>query len=134
MNFKLVDINKPTVVIEEYVESLRRAKALADNPQIVYDLFGDKEQKWNVSYDIKCFADEYFDEFFIFRTNSNGSIGQEAHIEILNSEQAKSNEIEEIKGKCVIGVTEEDIPNYKLGETVQTYKQIGNTDYWYREL
>ena len=26
------------------------------------------------------------------------------------------------------------IYGYKLGETVQTYKQIGDTNYWYREL
>ena len=44
----------------------------------------------------------------------------------------RSNEKEEIASGCITGVHSTE--GYKLGETVQTYKQIGDTNYWYREL
>lgn len=133
MRFILENIDRQDFNVEEYMESLRRAKALADNPQIILNLFGDKEETNKVEYSIKCYTDDYSNEFYITRYSLANHMEQYAHIEILTSKQAEQNEIEEIKGKCVIGVTEDDIPNYKLGVTVQSYTQIGNTDYWYIE-
>ena len=134
MKFILNGIDKENVKLEDYIESLHRAKALADNPEIIYGLFGDKEYSPMVDYSIQCHTDNYADEFYVTRFSHKSNMEQNAYLEILTSKSAMENEIEEIKGKCVIGVTEEDIPNYKLGKTVQSYTQIGNTDYWYREI
>lgn len=132
MNFILEDIDRENYVITEYMESIRRAKALVDNKQIILKLFGDTEEKLGVEYNIHCYTDEYPDEFFITRLSHANNMEQTAHIEILTDKQAESNEKEEIAGGCVIGVDSTD--GYKLGETVQTYQQIGNTKYWYREM
>lgn len=134
MNFIIEDFEKYHTNIEEYTKTLRRVQALVNNPQVILDLFGDTDKIYGVDYSIHYYTDDYPDEVWVKRFSHANNMEQHAHIEILTSEQAKSNEIEEIKGKCVVGITEEDIPNYKLGETVQTYTQIGNTDYWYREL
>ena len=131
MNFILEDIDRENFNIEEYTESMRRAKALADNKQVILNLFGDTEEKWNVKYDIYCTATNYADEFTIIKTTNNNLV-ERADIEVLTAQSAERNEKEEIAGGCVIGVDSTD--NYKLGETVQTYTQIGNTEYWYREL
>ena len=133
MRFILENIDGKDFNVEEYIESFHRAKALADNPQIVLNLFGDKEENNKVDYSIRCYTNDYSDEFYITRYSHTNHMEQYAHVEILTSKQAERNEIEEIEGKCVIGVTEDDIPNYKLGVTVQSYTQIGDTDYWYIE-
>ena len=134
MNFIFEDFGKYDCNMEEYLKTLKRAKALIENPQVIFNLFGDTEETYGMEYSIHSYADDYSDEVWVERFSHKSNMKEFSHIEILTSEQAKRNEIEEIKGKCIVGVTEEDIPNYKLGETVQTYTQIGNTDYWYREL
>lgn len=131
MNFIIEDFDSKYMNPTDFAEALKRAKALADNMLVIFDICGDTEEAWNVNYDIKCLGHNYADEFTIIRTKQ-GSIQQTFDIEILTAQSAERNEKEEIAGGCVIGVDSTD--NYKLGETVQTYTQIGDTNYWYREL
>ena len=130
INFVIEDFEKELSEydLKNFQESVKRAKALADNLKVIEHITGKKDN----FVDIVCSATNYFDEFEVVVTENN--FKDSCPIEILNAKQAKYNEIEEIKGGCIIGVTSADIPNYKLGETVQTYSPIGDTGYWYREL
>lgn len=134
MKFIIEDFDDKNLIVEDFAESLRRAKALANNTHVILNICEDKENLYGVEYDILCYGNNYADEFSIIRTSHANNMQQRFNIEILSDEQAKRNEIEEIMGDCVIGVDENDIENYKLGETVQSYTQIGSTKYWYREL
>ena len=116
--------------IADFQECLKRAKALADNIETIEEITG-KKDSYNSYYEIIADGTNYADEFTLTRGKGQGLM-ERFSIEILNSKQAESNEKEEIAGGCVIGVHSTE--GYKLGKTVQTYTQIGKTDYWYREL
>lgn len=124
-NFDNRDFN-----ITDFQECLKRAKALADNIETIEEITG-KKDSFNSYYEIIADGTNYADEFTLTRRKGQGLV-EKFSLEILNSKQAESNEKEEIAGGCVIGVDSTD--DYKLGETVQSYIQIGKTDYWYREL
>lgn len=124
-NFDNRDFN-----ISDFQECLKRAKALADNIETIEEITG-KKDSYNTCYEIIADGTNYADEFTLTRKKGQGLI-EDFNLEILNSTQAESNEKEEIAGGCVIGVYSTE--NYKLGETVQSYTQIGKTSYWYREL
>lgn len=128
MNFIIEELEYKHINIADFQESLNRAKALADNIETIEKITGMK-YLYNMAYDIVVKGSDYADEFTLVR---HGNIEEKFYLEILNSKSAEENEKEEIRGGCVIGVHDTD--NYKLGETVQTYTQIGDTDYWYREL
>lgn len=128
VKFIIEELENSMVVVEDFAESLRKAKALADSIETIEKITG-KEDKFYVNYDIVVLGNNYADEFTLVR---HGNIVEEFPLEILTDKQAESNELEEIRGGCVIGVDSTD--GYKLGETVQTYQQIGNTKYWYREM
>ena len=134
MKFIIDNFDNRDLIVDEFAEALRRARALAKNTHVILNICGDKENLYGVDYDILCYGNNYADEFSIIRTSHANNMQEHFDIEILSDEQAKRNEIEEIKGGCVIGVDENDIENYKLGETVKSYTQIGSTKYWYREL
>lgn len=116
--------------ITDFQECLKRAKALADNIETIEEITG-KKDSFNSYYEIIADGTNYADEFTLTRRKGQGLV-EKFSLEILNSKQAESNEKEEIAGGCIIGVDSTD--DYKLGETVQSYIQIGKTDYWYREL
>ena len=116
--------------IADFQECLKRAKALADNIETIEEITG-KKDSFNSYYEIIADGTNYADEFTLTRRKGQGLM-EEFSLEILTDKQAESNEIEEIEGGCVIGV--DSTEGYKLGETVQSYTQIGNTNYWYREL
>lgn len=116
--------------IADFQECLKRAKALADNIETIEKITG-KKDSFNSYYEIIADGTNYADEFTLTRRKGQGLV-EEFSLEILTDKQAESNEIEEIEGGCVIGV--DSTEGYKLGETVQSYTQIGNTNYWYREL
>lgn len=131
MRFIIENFDNNNLIVEEFAESIRRARAIERNmAEFILELFGDTEFKHNVDYDIVVNGGNYPDEFDIVR--SGRGLIQTSSIEVLTDKQAESNEKEEIAGGCVVGVHSTE--NYKLGETVQTYKQIGNTKYWYREF
>lgn len=131
MRFIIENFDNNNLIVEEFAESIRRARAIERNmAEFILELFGDTEFKHNVDYDIVVNGGNYPDEFDIVR--SGRGLIQTSSIEVLTDKQAERNEKEEIAGGCVVGVHSTE--NYKLGETVQTYKQIGNTKYWYREL
>lgn len=116
--------------ITDFQECLKRAKALADSIETIEEITG-KKDSYNTYYEIIADGTNYADEFTLTRKKGQGLV-EEFPLEILNSTQAESNEKEEIAGGCIIGIHSTE--GYKLGETVQTYTQIGKTDYWYREL
>ena len=128
IKFIIEEFNSELVNVNEFSESLQKAKALVDNLSVIENITGTKYAKY-IDYDIVLQGTNYADEFIIVK---HGKIVEEFPIEILTSEQAERNEKEEITGGCVVGVA--STVGYKLGETVQTYIQIGNTNYWYREL
>lgn len=116
--------------IADFQECLKRAKALADSIETIEKITG-KKDSYNSYYEIIVNGTNYADEFTLTRKKGQGLV-EEFPIEILTDKQAESNEKEEIDGGCVIGV--DSTEGYKLGETVQSYAQVGNTNYWYREL
>ena len=116
--------------ITDFQECLKRAKALADSIETIEEITG-KKDSYNTYYEIIADGTNYADEYTLIRRKEQGLV-EEFPLEILNSKQAESNEKEEIADGCIIGVNSTE--GYKLGETVQTYKQIGDTNYWYREL
>lgn len=116
--------------IADFQECLKRAKALADSIETIEEITG-KKDSYNTYYEIIADGTNYADEYTLIRRKEQGLV-EEFPIEILTDKQAESNEIEEIKGGCIIGV--DSTEGYKLGETVQWYAQVGNTNYWYREL
>ena len=116
--------------IADFQECLKRAKALADSIETIEKITG-KKDSYNTYYEIIVNGTNYADEFTLTRKKGQGLV-EEFPIEILTDKQAESNEKEEIDGGCVIGV--DSTEGYKLGETVQSYAQVGNTNYWYREL
>ena len=116
--------------ITDFQECLKRAKALADSIETIEEITG-KKDSYNTYYEIIADSTNYADELTLTRKKEQGLV-EEFPIEILNSTQAESNEKEEIASGCITGVHSTE--GYKLGETVQTYKQIGDTNYWYREL
>lgn len=131
MRFIIENFDNNNLIVEEFAESIRRARAIERNmAELILELFGDTEFKHNVDYDIVVNGGNYPDEFDIVR--SGKGLIQTSSIEVLTDKQAESNEKEEIAGGCVVGVHSTE--GYKLGETVQTYKQIGDTKYWYREF
>lgn len=131
MRFIIENFDNNNLIVEEFAESIRRARAIERNmAEFILELFGDTEFKHNVDYDIVVNGGNYPDEFDIVR--SGRGLIQTSSIEVLTDKQAESNEKEEIAGGCVVGVHSTE--GYKLGETVQTYKQIGDTKYWYREF
>lgn len=130
MRFIIENFDNNNLIVEEFAESIRRARAIERNmAELILELFNDTEFKHNVDYDIVVNGENYPDEFDIVR--SGEGLIQTSSIEVLTDKQAESNEKEEIAGGCIVGV--HGTENYKLGETVQTYKQIGDTKYWYRE-
>ena len=116
--------------IADFQECLKRAKALADSIETIEKITG-KKDSYNTYYEIIADGTNYADEYTLIRRKEQGLV-EEFPLEILNSKQAESNEKEEIANGCIIGV--DSTEGYKLGETVQSYTQIGKTDYWYREL
>ena len=116
--------------IADFQECLKRAKALADSIETIEEITG-KKDSYNSYYEIIADGTNYADEYTLIRRKEQGLV-EEFPLEILNSKQAESNEKEEIANGCIIGV--DSTEGYKLGETVQSYTQIGKTDYWYREL
>lgn len=128
IKFILEELDSKNFVVADFQETLRKARVLATNMEVIEEITG-KKDKFNVSYDIVAYGNDYADEFTLVR---HGNIVEEFPIEILTDKQAESNEKEEIAGGCIVGVHSTE--GYKLGETVQTYKQIGDTKYWYREL
>ena len=131
MRFIIETLDNNNLIVEEFAESIRRARAIERNmAELILEWFGDTEFNHNVDYDIVVNGGNYPDEFDIVR--SGRGLIQTSSIEVLTDKQAESNEKEEIAGGCVVGVHSTE--GYKLGETVQTYKQIGDTKYWYREF
>ena len=116
--------------ITDFQECLKRAKALADSIETIEKITG-KKDSYNTYYEIIADGTNYADEYTLIRRKEQGLV-EEFPIEILTDKQAENNEIEEINDGCIIGV--DSTEGYKLGETVQWYSQVGNTNYWYREL
>ena len=130
IKFVIDNFDSKNFNITDFQECLKRAKALADSIETIEEITG-KKDSYNSYYEIIVNGTNYADEFTLTRKKGQGLV-EEFPIEILTDKQAESNEKEEIDGGCVIGV--DSTEGYKLGETVQTYKQIGDTNYWYREL
>ena len=126
--FILGELDSENFIVADFQETLKKARVLATHVEVIEEITG-KKDKFNISYDIVAYGNDYADEFTLVR---HGDIIEKFPIEILTDKQAESNEIEEIKCGCIVGVHSTE--GYKLGETVQTYKQIGDTNYWYREL
>ena len=130
IKFVIDNFDSKNFNIADFQECLKRAKALADSIETIEKITG-KKDSYNTYYEIIADGTNYADEYTLIRRKEQGLV-EEFPIEILNSKQAESNEKEEIASGCITGVHSTE--GYKLGETVQTYKQIGDTNYWYREL
>ena len=122
---------------DQYAEAVRRVSALVENVNDLENYKGDLGlvTKENIET-IKVYGDDYADEFYIdlnTPVNPKGSVadGHEKYlyIEILTAESAESNEREYMSGNS--SFTKEERENYKLGETVQWYKPLGESGYWY---
>ena len=148
VTFNITDFNSiDSTYVEEFQEGLKRANTLISSLTTFTDLLKNNGVEFNNfgEYVIEMDGTNYANEFTViakyeldkenskYKSDSVVEIGEtRIPIEILRSCEAEYNEKEEILGGCVIGV--DTIEGYKLGETVQTYIRIGETNYWYREL
>lgn len=130
IKFVIDNFDSKNFNITDFQECLKRAKALADSIETIEEITG-KKDSYNTYYEIIADGTNYADEYTLIRRKEQGLV-EEFPLEVLNSKQAESNEKEEIASGCITGAHSTE--GYKLGETVQTYKQIGDTNYWYREL
>lgn len=120
------DISYPTDV-EQYAESFKRAMAISENLESIEN-YEDEVGTLNPNNvkSIVVYGSNYSDEFYIDPVDTNK---RELYLEVLTKTEAESNEREYIRGNT--GFTKEERENYKLGETVQWYKPLGSSGYWY---
>lgn len=119
---------------DTYAEAVRRALALVDNIADVENYKGEVGKiKIDMIDKITVYGNDYADEFYIDfneKVNPEHPAWETAiYLEILTSESAEENEIEYMNGNTAF--TNDERCNYKLGETVQWYKPLGKSGYWY---
>ena len=89
MRFIIENFDNNNLIVEEFAESIRRARAIERNmAEFILELFGDTEFKHNVDYDIVVNGGNYPDEFDIVR--SGRGLIQTSSIEVLTDKQAES--------------------------------------------
>ena len=112
----------------ELAEVVNKMQAIELNMKYLAGGIKELEKNINADFDICAYLSDQYDEFYIKNNDLFLS-----HIEVVTMEIAEQNDIEELRG-CPQYSLQEIKNDYEVGGSLSSYKKLGNSEFYYREM